>query len=260
MRINISFLLVIVLFLFSSCNTSKKLLVNEIELLRKENISLVKENDNLNNKLILLVDAFDELSNENAQPINIKPTIDLEIISTNSELSELESFLKTDSQLGKLESYLKSDAVLNSNFRTFKNGGIEKDLNVSYSIMQRVIATAKTYLGTSYLFGGTNKSGIDCSGLLYVSFKANGITNIPRLAQEFARFGSIVINTNDIKAGDLIFFTNTYKTSKLVTHAGLCIGNGEFIHTSSSKGVMISRVNDPYYWRKKFLFATRVIN
>jgi len=42
--------------------------------------------------------------------------------------------------------------------------------------------------------------------------------------------------------------------------AGICIGNGEFIHTSSSKGVMISRINDPYYWRKKFLFGTRVIN
>ena len=116
MRINISFLLVLVLILFSACNTSKALLVNEIEQLRKENISLVKENDNLNNKLILLVDAFDELSNENAQPININPTIDLEVISTTSQLSELESYLKPDSQLSELESYLKSDAVLNSKF------------------------------------------------------------------------------------------------------------------------------------------------
>jgi hypothetical protein len=235
-------------------------LVNEVELLRNENNLLIKENTNLNKKLISLELAFDELSNENAQPININPTIDLEVISNTSQLSELESYLKPDSQLSELESYLKSDAVLNSKFRTFKNGGIEKYLNVSYSIMQRVITTAKTYLGTSYLFGGTNKSGIDCSGLLYVSFKANGITNIPRVAQEFSRFGSIIINTNDIKAGDLVFFTNTYTTSKLVTHAGLCIGNGEFIHASSSKGVMVSRVNDPYYWRKKFLFATRIIN
>ena len=53
---------------------------------------------------------------------------------------------------------------------------------------------------------------------------------------------------------------NTYRTSKLVTHAGICIGNGEFIHTSSIKGVMISKINDPYYWRKYFLFGTRIIN
>ena len=246
-KIKIRFLIVISLFVFSACNTSKKSLVNEMKLLRKENNSLIKENNNLNKKLISLEVALEESSNENAPPININPTINLEVSSTVSHLSELES-------------YLKSDGVLNSKFRSFKNNGIEQDLNVSYSTIQRVIATAKTYIGTSYSFGGTSKSGIDCSGLLYVSFKANGITNIPRIAQEFARYGYIIINTNELEKGDLIFFTNTYRTSKLVTHAGICIGNGEFIHTSSSKGVMISKINDPYYWRDKFLFGTRIVN
>ena len=73
------------------------------------------------------------------------------------------------------------------------------------------------------------------------------------------RYGTIILNTNDIQKGDLVFFTNTYGTSKLVTHAGICTGNGNFIHTSSSKGVMISKLNDPYYWRDKFLFGTRII-
>ena len=135
-KINISFLLVISLFVFSACNTSKKLLVNEIELLRKENNSLIKENTNLNKKIISLEVALEEKSNENAPLININPTIDVEVLSTVSQIIELES-------------YLKSDAVLSSKFRSFKNGGIEKDLNVSYSTMQRVIATAKTYIGTS---------------------------------------------------------------------------------------------------------------
>ena len=246
-KIKISFLLVISLFVFSSCNTSKELLVNEMEKLRKENNFLIKENTNLNKKLISLEVALEEKSIENAPLININPNIDVEILSTVSQKSELES-------------YLKSDAILSSKFRSFRNGGIEKDLNVSYSTMQRVIATAKTYIGTSYSFGGTSKSGIDCSGLLYVSFKANGITNIPRIAQEFARYGSIIINTNELEKGDLVFFTNTYRTSKLVTHAGIYTGNGDFVHTSSSKGVMISKINDPYYWREKFLFGTRIVN
>jgi len=245
MKINI--FLVITLFVFSACSTSKKLLVKEVKLLKKENSFLIKENNNLNKKLISLEVALEEKSTENAPLINTNPTIDVEDLSTVSQISELES-------------YLKSDAVLSSKFRSFRNGEIEKDLNVSYSTMQRVIATAKTYIGTSYSFGGTSKSGIDCSGLLYVSFKANGITNIPRIAQEFARYGSIIINTNELEKGDLVFFTNTYRTSKLVTHAGICIGNGDFIHTSSSKGVMISKINDPYYWRDKFLFGTRIVN
>ena len=246
-KINSSFLLVILLFVFSACNTSKELLVNDMEKLRKENNFLIKENTNLNKKLISLEVALEEKSTENAPLINTNPTIDVEDLSTVSQISELES-------------YLKSDAVLSSKFRSFRNGEIEKDLNVSYSTMQRVIATAKTYIGTSYSFGGTSKSGIDCSGLLYVSFKANGITNIPRIAQEFARYGSIIINTNELEKGDLVFFTNTYRTSKLVTHAGIYIANGDFIHTSSSKGVMISKINDPYYWRDKFLFGTRIVN
>ena len=245
-KINISFLLVISLFVFSACNTSKKLLDNEVELLRNENNLLIKENTNLNKKLISLEVPLEESSNENTPLININPTL-IEVSSTVSQLSELES-------------YLKSDAVLKSKFKSFKNNGIEKTLRVSYSDMQRVIKEAKTYKGTRHVMGGLSHNGIDCSGLLFVSFKANGITNIPRTAEDFARYGSIIINTNELKAGDLVFFTNTYRTSKLVTHAGICIGNGEFIHTSSSKGVMISKINDPYYWRDKFLFGTRIVN
>ena len=125
--------------------------------------------------------------------------------------------------------------------------------------MMAVIKEAEKYIGTKHVMGGLSRNGIDCSGLLYVSFQANGITNIPRTAENFARYGAIILNTNDIQKGDLVFFTNTYSTSKLVTHAGICTGNGNFIHTSSSKGVMISKLNDPYYWREKFLFGTRII-
>lgn len=164
------------------------------------------------------------------------------------------------SQLNNLEKLIESDVVLSSKLNAFKQGGIEKYLKVSYSDMQKVIAEAKTYMGTRHVMGGLSRSGIDCSGLLYVSFQANGVTNIPRTAEEFARYGNIIINTNDLQAGDLVFFTNTYKTSKLITHTGICITKGEFIHTSSSKGVMISKINDPYYWRNKFLFGTRIIN
>jgi len=235
--------------LMVSCGSSAKLAKVELLELTKENELLEDENNSLKEQIIALENALTESEKDEEVVFDLSPTINLkkEVPSVNSQLNELED-------------YLKKDAVLNSKFSSFKQGGIEKNLKVTYSDMQRVIKEAKTYKGTRHVMGGLSHSGIDCSGLLYVSFQANGITDIPRTAQDFARYGSVILNTNDIKAGDLVFFTNTYRTSKLVTHVGICIGNGEFIHTSSSKGVMISKINDPYYWRKYFLFGTRVIN
>jgi len=231
-----------------SCGISKKSLNNEIELLKVKTNNLEDENKELRNKLLYFKNALEKYDNESVPKVNINPTIESapEISSANSQLKELEKFIQ-------------NDANLSAKFKVFKQGGLEKYLKISYSAMQRVIAEAKTYKGTRHVMGGLSRTGIDCSGLLYVSFQANDVTNIPRTAEEFARYGSILINPNDLQAGDLVFFTNTYRTSKFVTHAGICIGNGEFIHTSSSKGVIISKINDPYYWRSKFLFGTRII-
>ena len=136
---------------------------------------------------------------------------------------------------------------------------MEKTLNVSQAQMEKVIRSSKGFLGAPHVMGGLSKSGIDCSGLLYQSFKNNNVNNIPRTAQDFARYGTIILDLNNLKRGDLVFFTNTYSTSKFITHAGICLGNGEFIHTSSSKGVIISKLNDPYYWKKKFVYGTRIL-
>ena len=182
------------------------------------------------------------------------------IKSSYPEINSNTDVIVSKSQLPDLEKFISNNGVLSSKFKKFKNSGIEKYMNISNSEMEKIIIKAKTYLGTPHVMGGLNYSGIDCSGLLYVSFKATGISNLPRTAENFARFGNIVINTNDLDKGDLVFFTNTYSTTKLVTHAGIYIGNGDFLHTSSSKGVMISKINDPYYWREKFLFGTRVVN
>jgi len=236
--------------LISSCGISKKSIITELEVSKENNKALNTENKILINKIIDLEVALEEAKDREEPKINITPTL------KDIPFEEKEVV----SQLKYLEQVIIKDASLLAKFNAFKKGGIEKYLKVSYSDMQKVINEAKTYKGTRHVMGGLSHSGIDCSGLLYVSFRANGITNIPRTAEDFARYGCVILNTNDIMLGDLVFFTNTYRTSKLVTHAGICIGNGEFIHTSSSKGVMISKINDPYYWRDKFLFGTRIIN
>ena len=238
-----SFIIIVISFLITSCSVSEKSFSNDWEESEKENEVLNSENNVLKNKIILLELALED---KNEPVILISPTAN-------------KSKSKISSQLKDLEKKISNDPALSAKFKSFKKGGVEKYINVSASDMDRIINEASKYLGTKYKMGGLSHSGIDCSGLLYVSFQKNGIKKIPRIAQDFARLGSIIINTDQLKKGDLVFFRNTYNTSKLITHAGLFIGNGEFIHTSSSKGVMINKINDPYYWKDKFFFGTRII-
>ncbi len=64
---------------------------------------------------------------------------------------------------------------------------------------------------------------------------------------------------DELIKGDLVFFIRTYKTNRLITHSGIYIGNNKFIHTSTSNGVTITSLNDPW-WKEKFIFGTRVFN
>ena len=116
-----------------------------------------------------------------------------------------------------------------------------------------VIETAKKYLGVPYVFGGTTPAGFDCSGFLQYVFKQNGIT-IPRLADEQYKLGKSV-KMSELKAGDLVFFS-TYEPG--ASHCGIYIGNGQFLHTSSSHGVRIDRL-DNTYWAPKYYGGRQIV-
>lgn len=121
-----------------------------------------------------------------------------------------------------------------------------------------IIEIAQSYEGTPYKFGGTTKKGMDCSGLLYVSFKKAGIA-LPRTSREMSTRGN-KITFQQIDKGDLLFF----KTAKNrgINHVGLVVevsaGKVFFIHASTSQGVMISSL-DESYWFNAFAEARRVL-
>lgn len=116
-----------------------------------------------------------------------------------------------------------------------------------------IVDTARTHMGTPYAFGTSNANSFDCSGFTHYVYKQHGI-NIPRTSVDQARAG-IQVNKGNLQAGDLVIFSNTYKAGP--SHTGIYIENDDFIHASSSAGVIISNLNSNYY-RKHFSYGRRV--
>ncbi|MBK6266736.1 C40 family peptidase [Marivirga sp. S37H4] len=124
--------------------------------------------------------------------------------------------------------------------------------------LDTIIATSRSYIGTPYKWGGVNRSGMDCSGLLYVSFKSAGMT-IPRTSAEQSKTGGKV-KFRKLKKGDLVFFAMGKRRRK-ITHVGLVTevrskNDVRFIHASSSLGVIETNIYTDYY-TKKFRKARR---
>lgn len=121
----------------------------------------------------------------------------------------------------------------------------------------KVVSTAKKYIGTPYVWGGTTTKGFDCSGFTQYVFKKCGIS-IGRTTTDQIKKGKAISKAN-LKKGDLVFFKNTYNGCVNPSHVGIYIGNNQFIHASSSKGVTISNLNSTYY-TKHYYSARRILN
>ncbi|MGB0896350.1 MAG: C40 family peptidase [Flavobacteriaceae bacterium] len=122
-----------------------------------------------------------------------------------------------------------------------------KPTESSSSEANKVIRKALSYKGTEYKYGGTTKSGMDCSGLMYSSFKVIDVT-LPRTSFEQSKLGRSV-SVKSAKKGDLVFFMTNGK--RRINHVGLVVSvdgrDVKFVHSSSSRGVMISSLREGYW-------------
>ncbi len=107
----------------------------------------------------------------------------------------------------------------------------------------QIVRTGMSYIGTPYVWGGNSLSGgIDCSGFVQQLFKAQGM-NLPRTAQEQSYVGMPVDNFAGLQVGDRLYFTDSKRAR--ITHTGIYMGNGHFIHSSSGlSGIYTSPLND----------------
>jgi cell wall-associated NlpC family hydrolase len=135
----------------------------------------------------------------------------------------------------------------------------EAEPRTRLALADSVVATALAALGTGYRMGGTSAAGFDCSGLIQHAYARHGI-RLPRVSRDQAREGEAVNRTIEaLRPGDILTFA---ERGRRVTHVGLYLGNGRFVH-SARGGVQVSRLSedDPqgrWYW-KRWIGARRIV-
>ena len=123
-----------------------------------------------------------------------------------------------------------------------------------------VVQTALDVMGTPYEWGGAEGTGFDCSGLIHYAYMQHGLV-LPRRSRDQARTGvQVAVDVEALLPGDILGFSVEQAG---ITHVGLYVGDGTFIHSSSS-GVMLSSLTasdtESQWWRQRWVAARRVIN
>ncbi len=113
-------------------------------------------------------------------------------------------------------------------------------------LREALVRSAQDFIGVPYLWGGTSSdNGFDCSGLTMTVYQLNGM-NLPRNSARQFEVGSSVESISDLHRGDLVFFSAKWKNG--VSHVGVYIGNGQFIHASSQgKKIRIDSLSTAYF-------------
>ncbi|MGF6207273.1 peptidase P60 [Pseudomonas sp. ADAK2] len=122
-----------------------------------------------------------------------------------------------------------------------------------------ILERGMSLIGTRYRFGGTSEAGFDCSGFIGYLFREEAGMNLPRSTREMINVDAPLVSRNNLKPGDLLFFATNGRRGR-VSHAGIYLGDDQFIHSSSRKsgGVRVDNLGDSY-WSKTFIEAKRAL-
>lgn len=162
-------------------------------------------------------------------------------------VSKLKSWNNLSSDLIHIGQKLSVNGKSSSNSGSGNSGASDssKTSNTSYNV-NTLINEAKKHQGVPYVWGGQSPSGFDCSGFIHYIYNKAGL-NAGRTNTD--GYYNRSYHVNNPQVGDLVFFKNTYKSG--ISHMGVYLGNGDFIHAGSSSGVTIANVNNSY-WSKHF--------
>ncbi|SHE66969.1 C40 family peptidase [Chryseobacterium takakiae] len=188
-----------------------------------------------------------------------KPATYAKEYKTDAKLASIDTHKMEQDKQQLINSFLAEKAASLANAKnSIKNSEIAKAIMHNKTI-DNILTEAQTYLGTPYRYGGMTRNGIDCSAFVLSVFGAAAGLSLPRVAASQSQEGERVEKEN-LQKGDLIFFSH----GRRISHVGIVEsvsedGEVKFIHAATSKGVMVSSLNDSY-WGPKYRFGKRIIN
>ena len=172
-------------------------------------------------------------------------------VTQSSDCEELEIIQSLWSGYGKISRY----QLIDSSSKT-----VVKNKKKPISKVDKIVANALKYKGVRYKFGGTTKRGMDCSGVVYVAYGSQNV-QLPRVSRDMAKRGKKT-SLSKVKKGDLLFFKTSKKSRRSINHVGLVVSNRKgqirFVHSTSSRGVIVSNLSEKY-WKRAFVKATTIL-
>jgi lipoprotein Spr len=199
---------------------------------------------------------------KNSQPVNSQETSPrfIEDISTNSAPKSSKSNTKTtyEEKMPELVDNHTPRYTVNTSFNIEKGSQLQfkyaiiMDVEVEQLSNVDLYKYIESWWGTPYRIGGMTQRGIDCSAFVQSLCASVYGLSLPRVAKEQKQYCSKILKDDDLQEGDLVFFN----TRGGVSHVGVYLHNNKFVHASSSEGVVISDLNDPY-WARRYLGAGR---
>lgn len=250
------------IYIGQSLNTET--LIDKVE---RSNSHIVKSGETLyliSQKYNLTIESLKEMNHLNSDNIYVGQVLNLDKIKTTqaTDSSDLIYVVKSGDTLYKIaQRYNITINVLKTNNKLSSENLIvgqkliinQTNITDSSSLIENIINEGYKYIGIPYAWGGTSPSGFDCSGFVYFLYENQGI-GIPRTVETLWDWNNS-ISVDEPKRGDIVYF-ETYKAGP--SHMGIYLGNGEFIHASSSVGVTVSKMDNPYY-KQRYLGVKHIV-
>jgi cell wall-associated NlpC family hydrolase len=176
-------------------------------------------------------------------------------VSQQEQQQQVKNSVTAQSSARYQEDLFQDEAATEKELAAFADGKSYKLPVLADSILER----GMSLIGTRYRFGGTSEAGFDCSGFIGYLFREEAGMNLPRSTREMINVDAPLVSRSKLEPGDLLFFATNGRRGR-VSHAGIYLGDNQFIHSSSrrSGGVRIDSLGDSY-WSKTFIEAKRAL-